>query len=279
MKYKIIILVFLFTFIYSCGNGGEQKEASMVMEAAAPENTMRFEDSEQDRIDTPAERKVIKQGNIRFETSDLNKTESFLKSILDAIGGYIVNDHVYDSENQVTHVMVIRIPAARFDEFLNKISDTVGKFDTKSINVSDVTEEFIDVEARVKTNKELETRYRQLLAQAKSVEDMLAIEKEMRDLRTEIESIEGRLRYLRDQVSMSSLTIEFYQKTGASTGYSKKLGQALVRGWDFMLVFIIGVMHLWPFILIVAGVLFVTYRNTKKRRSKNQIAQQTSHKT
>jgi len=102
-----------------------------------------------------------------------------------------------------------------------------------------VTEEFIDIQARIKTKKELENRYKELLAKANTVEELLSIEKELGTLRTEIESIEGRLKYLQDRVSLSSLTIEYYELTTSSFRFIPKLGKSFVTGWNWFLSFIV----------------------------------------
>lgn len=219
-----------------------------------------------DKIEPLTERKIIKTGEISFETSDLNETESLITSTVAEMGGYVSDDNVYSDESRITHRMTLRVPADKFDQLLNKISESAKKLDRKTISANDVTEEFIDTEARIKTKKELENRYKELLTKAKNVEDLLSIEKEMGTLRTEIESMEGRLRYLKDQVSLSSLTIEFYQITTSSFGFFSKLGRAFLTGWNWLQAFIIGLIHLWPFILLIGGGVFIILRIARKRK-------------
>ena len=73
------------------------------------------------------------------------------------------------------------------------------------IDSQDVTEEYIDITARLKTKKELEARYLELLKKANKVEEIVSIEKEIGNLRSDIESIEGRLRYINNAVAYSTL--------------------------------------------------------------------------
>ena len=96
---------------------------------------------------------------------------------------------------------MIRVPADRFDELLLIIEPLASKIESKNINTQDVTEEFIDVETRLKTKKELETRYLEILKQAKTVTDIISIESQIATVRSEIESMEGRINYLKNQVS------------------------------------------------------------------------------
>ena len=134
--------------------------------------------------------------------------------------------------------------------------------------MQDVSEEFIDHEARLRTKKEVESRYREILKQAKTVQEILSVETEIGNIRSEIESIEGRLKYLSDQVSMSTLNITYYQKTGTDFGFASKFVQALKSGWDILLIFIIGIVNLWPFI-IIASIFGLLYRRWKKGKRTN----------
>jgi hypothetical protein len=155
---------------------------------------------------------------------------------------------------------------------LTKISESARKLDSKNIEVLDVTEEYIDVEARIKTKKELENRYKEILKQANTVNDILSIEREIGTLRTDIESAEGRLKYLNDRISLSTLTVEYYEYTSSSFGFLSRFGNALSTGWDWLLKFIIGITHLWPFILLVTGGLYLAYRFNKRKPKKGKAA-------
>lgn len=263
MKLKLSFWnVLIILSLFSCGLPANRKEA-------APEYLMESNDAIQQasnqKIEIPDERKIIKNGNISFETWDVKETESFIKQTVNELGGYISNDNVYISGDRITHSSVVRIPADRFDVLLQRISESATKIDRKNIDVQDVTEEYIDIEARIKTKKELENRYRELLKQARKVEEILAIEKESGTLRAEIESMEGRLKYLKNQIGFSTLSIEYYEITKSSFGFSTKFGRAMEKGWDWLLAFLIGVVHLWPFIL-TGLVIFLAYSFGKKRK-------------
>ncbi len=152
---------------------------------------------------------------------------------------------------------------------LNKISESADKLDSRNVDLLDVTEEYIDIDARIKTKKELEDRYKELLKQATKVDEILNIEKEIGQLRTEIESVEGRMKYLKDRISFSTLTVTYYQKTTSAFRFTSKFGQALKTGWDGFLWFLIGLTHLWIFILIG---LMTVYLIIRQRRNKNKNA-------
>jgi hypothetical protein len=249
--------------LYSCNTSANKRENST---RAVEMNNETNDQTRVDKVETLIDRKIIKEGEIIFETANLKETESLITLTVSEMGGYIANDNTFSYENRITHRMTLRVPADKFDQLLKTISESAEKLDRKTISAQDVTEEYIDVEARIKTKKELETRYKELLVKAKTVDDLLAIEKEIGTLRTEIESIEGRLRYLQDRVSLSSLTIEYYQLITSSFGFLSKMGRAFVTGWNWLLAFIIGVIHFWPFILFGGGGVFIAFRTGRKRK-------------
>ncbi|MDR2918414.1 MAG: DUF4349 domain-containing protein [Tannerella sp.] len=218
------------------------------------------------------QRKIIKEGNIRFETSNATKTrESILKSVNEN-NGYLANDNSTSYGSSTDYYITIRVPADRFDILLEQISSTAKKIDSKDIKALDVTEEFIDVQARINTKKELENRYKEILKQAHKVEDILKIENEIGMLRSDIESLEGRLRYLKDKVSYSTLTVNFYEKnvttSSHSFGFGEKFIGAIYSGWEGMLWFVIGLTSLWPFIIIIIIAVFLIKRVRKNRKKK-----------
>jgi hypothetical protein len=264
MKLKMTIWTLLAIMaLYSCNSISNKRETSA---RAIVLNDEMSNQSKVENVETPIERKIIKEGEIAFETTTLYETESLITKTVNEMGGYIANDNVFSNEDRITHRLTVRVPADKFDQLLRRISESAEKIDRKNISVIDVTEEYIDIEARIKTKKELENRYKELLVKAKTVEDLLSIEKEIGTLRTEIESIEGRLRYLQDRVSLSSLTIEYYQLTASSFGFLSKLGRAFVTGWNWLLAFIVGLIHMWPFILLIGSGLFIAFRIGRKRK-------------
>ncbi len=211
------------------------------------------------------ERKLLKEGTLEWETSDVVKTH---QKILDAVkkyNAYASNDAQTANEYRITNSMEIRVPANQFDEFINNISKDVNQFDNKKISVLDVTEEFIDVSARIKTKKELEQHYYGLLQRTKSVTEILEVEQQLNNVRNDIESAEGRLKYLKDRISLGTITISFYEYKSSPVGFFGEIGRSFVQGWKGILYFTLGILKIWPFILIVLSIVFFVRRNYRKK--------------
>lgn len=212
------------------------------------------------------ERKLIKVGRIEFETDDLKLTRKNILQAVEKHKGYVSSDETNRYAGLQRNTLVIRVPSNHFDSFLEDATKGVEKFDSKEIEVKDVTEEYLDIEARLKTKKELEARYLDLLKKAKNVTEILAIEKQIGELRSEIESIEGRLKYLQNRVSYSTLTITFYKKVLSQTKFSGKFKKGFYEGWSNLIWFFVGLTHIWPFIIMILVIVFGIRYILKKRK-------------
>jgi len=259
---KYFGLLILLT-ILGCGKNSNSTSSEMASEGMANEK-MVAPKTEQ-KTDETTERKLIKEGRVEFETDHIDLTR---KSIFDAVErykGYVSSDQEFKSPGRKTNTIIIRVPADHFDNLLKDATQGIDRFDSKEINVRDVTEEFLDVQARLKTKKELEGRYLDLLKQAKNVIEILEIEKQIGQLRSEIESVEGRLKYLESQVSFSTLTMTLYERLPNQTEFSGKFKEGFMNGWDNLIWFFVALTNIWPFVLIGLGLLigFNIYRKKK----------------
>ncbi len=208
------------------------------------------------------ERKIIKTGDIRFRTSDLNQTRNAIAQAVQTFKGYVSeeNQSGYNATSEMR--LIVRIPAQSFDSLMSIITTHAIYFDSKIVNSQDVTEEFIDVSARLKTKKALENQYIDLLKKAHNIKDIMEIERELNNVRTEIESAEGRLRYLSNQVTFSTLNIAFYKESAHKVrqGFWSRLGDSFIEGWYSLLDFFVGLASLWAFLLAAIAVFWLLRR-------------------
>jgi hypothetical protein len=216
---------------------------------------------------------IIKNGHLRFETDDLEATAAKIHEGIKKYKGQIQSDTETSDNYALSRIVVIRIPSAGFENFINQVSTGVKHFDVKEISSQDVTEEYIDIDARIKAKKVLETRYFELLKKANKVTEMLEIEKQISALREEIESQEGRLRYIKSRVAMSTLSIEFYKNIesggGSTVSYGSKMGNAIKSGFNSLSTFLLELLNIWPFILIFVIVFILIRKKIKKKKNSN----------
>ena len=240
---KHLFLLVILAFLISCqskeGMAPESRKVSQAnLESEAsmmPEN-----DANPSQSNIAIERKLIKNGQLSFEVSNIIETKKLIDKTNSDFNAYPSSESQSNFDDRIQYNLVVRIPASRFDEYIEKMVKLASKVENKNITTEDVTEQFIDTEARIKTKKELEVRYREILKQAKTVEDMLSIETQLNNMRTEIEAAEGKLNYLKSQISMSTLTITYYQLIGTDFGFGYKFSHSIRQGWDNLLMFLIG---------------------------------------
>ncbi|MBK6985553.1 MAG: DUF4349 domain-containing protein [Bacteroidetes bacterium] len=250
------------------GGGGMELDATTVDLTPPPAEKSVAE--EQKNI---TEQKLIKNGDISFEVKNIKDTKTFLQKVISKHKGYISNEKIEDYRVNPTEILTVRVPNSNFDHIINDIGLQVGEFDSKRIDIEDVTAEFVDIEARLKNKKQLEGKYQELLAKANNMTDILKIEKEISLIREDIESTEGRLRYLSNQVGYSTLIITYYEKRAtAGFHFGGKMADALSEGGMGFLWFLIGMTQLWPMWLIGGLIWYVIYKIVKRR--KNQKLQQ-----
>lgn len=263
---KILGLI-LCIAVFGCKNN-EQESSTMNL------GEMKYNVDEQVIPDSKNEiqstRKLIKNGEVDFETENLNETRENIFKSIEKYKGYSSSDTEHKNSYEISNTITIRVPFENFDNLLNEITIGVSKFDRKEITVKDVTEEFLDVEARLKTKKELENRYLEILKKATSVTEILEVEKQIGELRSEIESFEGRLKFLENQVSFSTLKVKIYETIAEQTEFGKKFKNGFKKGWENLMLFFVFLVNIWPFIFIIIGIM-ILIRVWRKRKNKQKL--------
>lgn len=216
--------------------------------------------------------KIIKEGNIGIRVDDFKKARTSLDGLMKKYKAYVGDENERKSHYEIQSTIIIRIPAENFDAFMNEVGDIASKVNHKRISAKDVTKQYVDIQSRLKLKKEVRDKYESFLKNAKNVEEMLAIEREVRILTEEIEAKEAELRYLSDKVGRSTITLDITQKLKyeyvdpdyAEPSFFQRVGKGFSSGWDGLLAFFVGLTYLWPLILI-GIILFLAIRKPTRR--------------
>lgn len=222
-------------------------------------------------------KKIIKEGNISFETNDIKQTRNAIGNSLSKFGGYISEESESNATdyNRKEYNLKIRVPAKNFDQFLNGVTAVAVKIDSKNIRIKDVTTEYIDISTQLANKKKLEERYLELLKKANKMADLLEIESKLTEIRTDIESTQGRLNYLVKQVDYSSLDITFYTKQmvvqGNGNTFGYRLKSSLADGWIFLGGLFFGFVQLWPIWILFFLFIYLIKRWRRRRRDRQPI--------
>ncbi|WP_158267433.1 DUF4349 domain-containing protein [Adhaeribacter arboris] len=201
------------------------------------------------------DQKIIRTANLRFQVADFKKSTLAINQQITQHDAQLLSANESRTDGTLENSLVIKVLPEKFESLLNSISGQSIYLDSKNITAEDVTTEYIDIAARLKTKKAVEARYLDLLKQAKTVKDIITVEEQLRQLQEEIESTEARLTYLNRQTSYNTINLTFYQKLATTslpdTSFAVRVRNALQGGWDIMIALFIGLLHLWPLLLIL----------------------------
>lgn len=162
------------------------------------------------------ERKLIKTGSVTLEVQSLSAADSAVEKWSASLGGYISNSYSHQTGANYT----VKIPAARFDEAMKTAGD-LGILREHSISTQDVSEQFYDLQTRLSNKRVMRDNLRAYLEKAKDIKDLLQIEKELNSVLTEIESMEGRMKRLSNQIDYATITVSVQLPYGKTeSGFS-----------------------------------------------------------
>jgi hypothetical protein len=266
---NLIVMSFLLTIV-GCSEPLANYEAFDRSES--PKTSSSESEVENQKISVQ-ELKIIKEGSLAFECTSLEETRDLINEAVKKTGAYISNENITTFPERAEQSLEIRVPAENFDTLVSQISQGVTQFENKNIRVLDVTEDYIDTQSRLEVKKALELRYQELLSQAKTVQDILAIEEQIGILREEIESAEGKLELYDDRIAWSTLKVSYYVKTNVSIRFSRHFQNGFQNGWRNLVWLLVGIVNVWPFWLILILVGFAI-RNQRKRK-KDQLKAET----
>jgi hypothetical protein len=159
-----------------------------------------------------ARRMLIYHGQLTLEVKQPDEAIAAFLGQVANWGGFL--------QSQAGHTIVVRLPAARFDEAFLLLRGS-GRVLDEMRKADDVTEEFVDLQIRIDTAKKARDRLLAVLQDAKEIKDVLAVEKELRRLDEEIERMEGRQKFLADRVALATLQVA-YQATATAPPPPKK---------------------------------------------------------
>jgi len=219
-----------------------------------------------------ADRKIIRNGNLTIEVNSTSEAQQKVTSIAEANGGFVVTSEAKQRESAEPErrtldiKLVVRVPAERFGAALEAIHGLANTLKEENVTGQDVTEEFIDLEARIRTQKALEVQFLEIMKQARKVEDALEVQRQIADVRTDIEKLEGRKRFLENRSSLSTITVNIEAPKMIAvntTGFGRSLRDAVSEGVDVgsaillgLVRFVIVMVPVSIFLLLPLGLLF-----------------------
>ena len=280
------LLIILPAFAAACDGNAKRAASPVDMPAVAPSKRAASIGSDEGmRANVPspfvaqspaanaaAPNMVIRNGSVTIQVASLDSAMAVVREVATKVGGYVGNVTMSTGEYQVRSATIqLKVPVARFDEAMSGMP-SIGKVEHSTTTAEDVGEEFVDLTARMENAKRLETRLVTLLAnRAGSLEDILAVERELARVRQEIERYEGRARYLSTRVATSTIDVTVHEPAPLlDRPGTNVMARAFVNMWrnfvQFIAWFIESLGILIPLGLIV-WLLWILARRVKWRRA------------
>ncbi|HVU96186.1 MAG TPA: DUF4349 domain-containing protein [Puia sp.] len=201
------------------------------------------------------DKKIIKTADLSLEVKNYGAFTRRLHEVVKETGGYIAQEEQTQSPAEITNTLTIKVPVASFDDLLLQIPGDSDRLMDKRISSQDVTMEVVDTKSRLETKKEVRERYLELLRQAHSMKDILAVQNEINDIQQDMDQASGRIAWLGHSAAYSTVNLKFYQvlapgaPTDNSPGFFHRLTDALGDGWQGFSAFLIALFRLWPLLL------------------------------
>ena len=220
------------------------------------------------------EKKIQRNANLSIEVKNLDDSINKLNEIILLLNAEIISSNKGGADfGQPYSNIRIRVASNNLNSAIGEFKKLATKIISENVYTNDVTEEFIDTEARLNIMKSTEDRFNLLLSKSETVEEIIQVEKELMRIRGDIESLEGRLNYLSKTTDTSEINLNLNEKipvTGESWKINESFTSALQNLSSFaknLADFIINVIVFIPFIIALAILIIIIRRFTKKKKN------------
>jgi hypothetical protein len=290
MNYKVIALMVLcIAVVVAAGCTGTS--SSMLEQTAGSSgaaydsstgNIARFSPAEKMSYGAPApaaapvtiagsgiETKIIKTAYITIEVKDVTGSVETLKTLVVSKNGYVSSSSISEGYNKrLSGTVVLRIPQSEFDTTLTGVK-AIGTVKSVSTQGEDVTEEYVDIQAQKSSYQNQLAQYNEIMKKAVKVSDVIEIQQQIDRVQTNLNQLEGRLKYLNSRIDMSTITVTLQEPepVGGNTGYDfiTTINEAIDGFVGSVKAIIVMFGMLLPFV-ILGGIVYWIYRRMKGKQ-------------
>ncbi|WP_313638827.1 DUF4349 domain-containing protein [Paenibacillus sp.] len=226
-------------------------------------------------------KKLIYKANLNMEVEDYGKAQTEIRNMVTMANGYIIEFNENMSQYEQGGTFILKVPATGFSPFLNNLEKVKHESLQRSIQGQDVSEEYVDLESRLKAKQLMEAQYTEFMKKATKSTDLVAFANELGSIQETIEQIKGRMRYINQNVSFSTVELRVYQ-TDASIAVKEKEEQgplmerasdalkgslnALSVMFQWIVVILAGALPILIGAAIILAIVLVTRKNMRERR-------------
>jgi hypothetical protein len=289
----LIVAVLLAALLVACGQSDEQSvvefertvaesgefyaEAPMAYDEAMSEELGIVTGAAVNAQPSGVERLIIRTGDISIVVADTEDGMARIAALAEGNGGWVVSSYVFQADEFAkSGTITVRVPAEGFQSVLDAISEMAIEVQSLSTSGQDVTEEYVDLDARLGNLEATAERVRGFLDEAETVEEALAVSSELSRLEGEIESIKGRMQYLSQSAAFSTITANLTPDALAQpvqiggwqpVGVAKEALEALISGLQTLANILIWLaIYVLPIALLIGIPAYLIVRAVRNRR-------------
>jgi hypothetical protein len=246
------------------GFTGAVREKSLMMDNSAGSSA----DSGQAAVPATQDKRVIKNGDLTMKVNSVDGSVEEIGQIAKDNGGDVFSSNFYkNTKNLKTGTLIVKVPVANFEKVYAEIKKVAAVVVRESTSGQDVTEEYQDIESQIKNKQAEEEAYKKILDRAVKVSDILEVTQALTQVRGEIESLQGRLKYLASQTDMAMISIQMSEDSEITVSESwrpiqiaKDAINSLIRktqGFvNFLIVLVITVIPVAILYLLLVWILY-----------------------
>lgn len=221
-------------------------------------------------------KKIIKTGSLEIVIKEIDEAVGKITDIVDQKQGFVSSSNIYTKKDKTKYgTMIVRVPAQYFEETIKEIKNLATSIKEESATSRDVTEEFVDLQARLKNLKLKEEQYQKILNRAVKIEDVLKASDYLFNTRKEIERLEGRIKYLENLTDLSTIGISLTEETKIEVPTSewrpltvfKNALRGMVELWQWIINTLIWIILLFgPLAILVWIIVKIVKKNKQKNK-------------
>jgi len=259
--------------IRSMAKGVMSESSAPVYDSASPNVSPNPSGATTDRM-------IIKTGFLSVVVKDVKDSIKAVSEYAVKQGGFVVSSDVSKQGLAPYGTVTVRVPVNKFDQGLADVK-ALGESVSEQVNGQDVTEEYVDLDAQMRNLRATETQFLSILSKATQIQDILAVQRELTNVRSDIERLQGRMKYLKQSADLSTITVNFSTDPSVLPAYEKtpqwrpwaevksaarallEMGKGLVNTLIWLAIFI----PVWALVGLVIWLIYKIYNRFAHHRN------------
>ncbi len=193
----------------------------------------------------PWDRMIVRTANLQIKVKDVGVSLDEVRGIAGARGGFVTQTDSHQDGDYTVATITLQVPAREFDGVVSQLRKMGVKPVQETVSSSDVTEEYTDLQSQLRNQEATEQRILALMGKATEIDDVLTLDRELRQIRGEIERVQGRLNFLAKRSEMSTITVSLLPETAPIADVKPTEGwdpaQVALQAWNASLDLLAGV--------------------------------------